>query len=74
MKQPTKRQTTRYNPVAKELRTPRYRSKVKQGRPKVEPETIEDALDEYYDELEDTEGFLDEITRLYIQDELEDKE
>ncbi len=53
MKQPTKRQVSRYNPVAKELRTPKYKPRVRNGRPKVDPESIEDALDEYYDELEE---------------------
>ena len=53
MKEQSKKQRVRYNPVAKDLRTPKYKQRIKRSKSKYDEEyNINEDLDVYYEGTE----------------------
>ena len=51
MKKPTRKQERKYNPVAKDLRTPKYRVRIKRAKSKYDDRfSLSKELDKYFDE------------------------
>ena len=48
----SKRRVRRHNKIAKDLRTPKYRQRVREGKPKYVPEIKEDDIDDWYFSLD----------------------
>ena len=53
MKEQSKKQRVRYNPIAKDLRTPKYKQRIKRSKSKYDEEyNIDEDLEVYYEGTE----------------------
>jgi len=57
MKQPSKKQIVRHNPIAKDLRTPKYKQRIKRSKSKYDDEfDLNKELETYYEDFKKENG------------------
>ena len=59
MKEQSKKQQVRYNPIAKDLRTPKYKQRIKRAKSKYDEKyNIDEELEVYYEGTEKKDYYL----------------